>query len=926
MKRFAMMVFAVLAIAIAAMAQSAIHVCRTDGSIITVADSTIRGMEWVNVDSQGVAHANYVMLVIRTDTDTLRLPLTAIDSISFKPMIGTIAVTTVTAPSVAYNGATLAGSVTGVYDQNVTAIGMIYGTMAELSATVGTKAASGSTANGGYTVAVGGLSSGTEYYYRAYVEVDSTAYLYGEVKSFTTAEYESVDLGLSVKWAACNVGTTSPEGYGSLYAWGETSAKDYEFNQDNYKYYSSGGYTDIGSDISGTDCDAARANWGGHWRMPTSAEMQELCDSCTWTWTTQNEINGMKVTGKNGNSIFLPAAGSIKGILMGAKGMIGEYWSGTLSASSDAAIDLLLRKDGSHSWNNNTARYAGLSIRPIFEIITASTDSVTAIYPTGATLAGSVASNSKSTLSMGMIYGTASTLSAASGTKVAGDSTVNGSYTVDLRTLSASTTYYYRAYALRGNEYIYGEVKSFTTPAYDAVGDAIDLGLSVKWASCNVGATEPEEYGGLYSWGETMEKTDYSLAAYKYYNGSYTDIGSNISGTEYDVARARWGTFWRMPTKAEYQELIDSCTWAWTTQNGVNGMKVTGKNGNSIFLPAAGEVYTNNAKAHRNTDIDLWTSNILSTDSMCANSVHYASGVYDMIFYKLRYIGLSVRPVADVDFDEDSVEIRATRTVIKGALLNVNNANGLTMGVIYGTSADLKAACRTVGDLNLSYGIYFYSVNLRELKPSTTYYYRCYVVMGNGYYYDVVRSFTTKAEPIGEAIDLGLSVKWASCNVSASAPEDYGGYYAWGETEEKDEYSQSNYKYFADGSYVDIGNEISGTEYDVARAKWGGNWRLPTKAEQQELIDSCTWTWTAQNGVNGYKVAGKNGNSIFLPAAGNRNGTAVNYVGGDGYYWSGTLGEFSANHAYHLLLDDSGANGVYYNYRHSGFSVRPVVK
>jgi hypothetical protein len=222
--------------------------------------------------------------------------------------------------------------------------------------------------------------------------------------------------------------------------------------------------------------------------------------------------------------------------------------------------------------------------------------------------------------------------------------------------------------------------------------------------------------------------------------------------------------------------------------------------------------------------------------------------------------------------------------------------------------------------------IYFYSVNLRELKPSTTYYYRCYVVMGNGYYYDVVRSFTTKAEPIGEAIDLGLSVKWASCNVGASAPEDYGGYYAWGETEEKDEYSQSNYKYFAGGSYVDIGNEISGTEYDVARAKWGGNWRLPTKAECQELTDSCTWAWTTQNGVNGYKVAGKNGNSIFLPAAGSRDGTAVNYVGGDGYYWSGTLCEFNANHAYHLLLDDHGGRSVNYYYRVYGFSVRPVVK
>jgi hypothetical protein len=419
MKRFAMMVFAVLAIAIAAMAQSAIHVCRTDGSIITLADSTIRGMEWVNVDSQGVAHANYVMLVIRTDTDTLRLPLTAIDSISFKPMIEAIAVTTVTAPSVAYNGATLAGSVTGVYDQNVTAIGMIYGTMAELSATVGTKAASGSTANGDYTVAIGGLSSGTEYYYRAYVEVDSTAYLYGEVKSFTTAEYESVDLGLSVKWAACNVGTTSPEGYGSLYAWGETSAKD-GFTQSNYKYYSSGGYTDIGSDISGTDCDAARANWGDHWRMPTSAEMQELCDSCTWTWIYQNSVAGMKVTGKNGNSIFLPAAGSKMDISFGIQGRVGEYWSSTVASTSGAASKLLFNLNGDHLSSGNSARYAGLSIRPVrdLEVIT---DTVTAVYTTGATLAGSVAGNSKSTLSMGMIYGTTvPTLSAASGTKVAG--------------------------------------------------------------------------------------------------------------------------------------------------------------------------------------------------------------------------------------------------------------------------------------------------------------------------------------------------------------------------------------------------------------------------------------------------------------------------------------------------------------------------
>jgi hypothetical protein len=910
MKRFAMMVFAVLAIAIAAMAQSAIHVCRTDGSIITVADSTIRGMEWVNVDSQGVAHANYVMLVIRTDTDTLRLPLTAIDSISFKPMIEAIAVTTVTAPSVAYNGATLAGSVTGVYDQNVTAIGMIYGTMAELSATVGTKAASGSTANGDYTVAIGGLSSGTEYYYRAYVEVGSTVYLYGEVKSFTTAEYESVDLGLSVKWAACNVGTTSPEGNGSLYAWGETSAKD-GFTQSNYKYYSSGGYTDIGTDISGTDCDAARANWGDHWRMPTSAEMQELCDSCTWTWIYQNSVAGMKVTGKNGNSIFLPAAGSKMDISFGIQGRVGEYWSSTVASTSGAASKLLFNLNGDHLSSGNSARYAGLSIRPIFEIITASTDSVTAIYPTGATLAGSVAGNSKSTISMGMIYGTASTLSAASGTKVASSRTSYGTYTVDLRTLSASTTYYYRAYALRENEYIYGEVKSFTTPAYDAAGDAIDLGLSVRWANCNVGAASPEGYGGYYGWADpTGTKTSKNLNDYPSANPP-----SSISGTEYDMARAKWGGIWRLPTKAEQQELIDSCTWTLTTQNGVKGYKVTGKNGNSIFLPAAG-YRIGPGMADVGKFCNYWSGTLV--DSFPDNACDFNSYSGPLVGNDYRFIGFSVRPVILISAVTDSAsDIMPVSVTLTGTVIGTSAPHDtISCGMFYSTqSAGVKSGTKIASN---SSGDGTFSLTLYGLLVNTTYYYCAYLMIDSTYYYGEVKSFTTKD---CEAVDLGLSVKWASCNVGATKPEEYGGYYGWADptgtktSTNVDDYPSANPP-----------SEISGTEYDIARAKWGGNWRLPTQADVQELISSCTWTLTTQNGVNGYKVTGTNGNSIFLPAAGYRDGTGLYGVGTYGSYWSGTLCGSIATNAYNLGFGNGGSHVVSNFDRDFGFTVRPVVK
>ena len=92
----------------------------------------------------------------------------------------------------------------------------------------------------------------------------------------------------------------------------------------------------------------------------------------------------------------------------------------------------------------------------------------------------------------------------------------------------------------------------------------VDLGLSVCWAGWNVGASSPEEYGDYYAWGETIDKSDYTEDSYQYYNGSdYVNIGSNISGTRYDVARAQWGGSWRMPTNAEFEELINRCTWTW---------------------------------------------------------------------------------------------------------------------------------------------------------------------------------------------------------------------------------------------------------------------------------------------------------------------------------------------------------------------------
>ena len=195
--------------------------------------------------------------------------------------------------------------------------------------------------------------------------------------------------------------------------------------------------------------------------------------------------------------------------------------------------------------------------------------------------------------------------------------------------------------------------------------------------------------------------------------------------------------------------------------------------------------------------------------------------------------------------------------------------------------------------------------------------------MDGQYTYGDVRSFTTekKKDEItpGQMVDLGLSVKWAGWNVGASRPEEYGGYYAWGELHEKSNYIGSTYQW--DGIF--IGGTISGTQYDVARAQWGDSWRMPTLAECQELVNKCTWTWMIYNGVAGQKVTGPNGNSIFLPAAGERYGMGVFQPGWYGFYWSGVYGERYSGAACYLYFD---LGNVYWTHHASyrGLSVRPV--
>lgn len=180
-----------------------------------------------------------------------------------------------------------------------------------------------------------------------------------------------------------------------------------------------------------------------------------------------------------------------------------------------------------------------------------------------------------------------------------------------------------------------------------------------------------------------------------------------------------------------------------------------------------------------------------------------------------------------------------------------------------------------------------------------------------------------------QEVNLGLpsGTIWAAWNVGASSPEQYGGYYAWGEIEEKSSYDKYSYKYYnrQTGYCTYIGTNISGTQYDVARRRWGGSWRMPTKLEFDELTTMCTWKWYQYKGVNGYKITGPNGNSIFLPAAGTCDGTSLSYDGVCGYCWSASL--YDDGHGYgawYLGFHDRIYGNRDYCSRAYGHTVRPV--
>ena len=338
--------------------------------------------------------------------------------------------------------------------------------------------------------------------------------------------------------------------------------------------------------------------------------------------------------------------------------VIESRYAGTIDGL-EAGTTYYLRYEISNRWYSTIIAEISEFTTVPYTTPAISTTSPSEITYNSAIMGGKIVDNGGLTITgCGIVYRKSSNPTIDNGTKVESN-IIKETYTCTLTNLDFATTYYARAYAINEAGIAYGEEVRFTTLTvpFENGHEYVDLGLSVKWATMNVGAKTPEEYGDYFAWGETTTKSTYNWSTYKYCNGSSSTLTKYNIKSSYgtvdnktkldlsdDAARANWGGSWRMPTDAEITELINNCTWIWTTQNGKNGYKFTSKkNGNSIFFSAAGDRggslynYAGSYGFYWSSSLD--TANPNYAYYLDFNSSHAGWYSYD------RYYGRPVRPV-----------------------------------------------------------------------------------------------------------------------------------------------------------------------------------------------------------------------------------------------------------------------------------------
>ena len=882
----------------------------------------------------------------------------------------TMAAMTITADStnwqVGMDQARLCGTVTGIPEtaKSTVDIGFVVGTTPDVEfADADAVIVCDSTVNNKFVCEFTNMQY-KQYYYRAFVR-QGGRHFFSDPKMLGL---EFVDLGLpsGLRWANINVGSQTPSDNGDYYAWGETKPhanKNYTLSNYDPMSDGKGAYDNIGTDINGTLYDAAQVNWQGPWRMPTKADVQELYDNCTATLKT---LNGAYVwefkSNINNRVIYLPGAGYYRydyngGHLNENNGKRAILWTSTAHESeSKYAYYYSSGYDNSEikslgGWYRNS----GMPVRPVarynytlddHSMIQMTTDGVDWEVGQGtATLHGYLLGlryNSLATES-GIAYSTehisdnaddntpgVEFLSTNNG-EIA--NVASGNFTVIQPVVKPNTVYYYRAYVVVNGKYYYANEREFGRRMVKLFNDS-----DILWSNINMGASSVDDRGDFYAWGETETKNEFTKANY-----TYTGKMEDISGSNNDVAHVKWGGIWRMPTRDDLQELLTRCTWTEVTKYGQPMYKVVGQTGDSIFIIKSGSISGTTASG-KNTHANIWTSNLDVTAGVDSEEA-YGSNFYQnarSIDAVQRYIGYAVRPVvkythelADetkiyLTTDSTSWQVGVSNPRLVGSVSGLVSEEDVTRGFVVGYKDYIDVTTPDMTDTEHVINITTTTVDdnnsaifrcTTTYDKDTTYYYRAYVKVGDDYYFGNVRRYGL------ELVDMGHGIKWASLNVGAQISSDAGNRYAWGETTVKSNYSQGSYRYYSSG-YENIGSDISATNYDAAKANWGGTWRMPTLSELNALLNTTdyTWTWTTVDGVAGYQVTsqveGTVGNSIFLPAAGYQDGSYYYEPGAGCYYWTSSLYNDGNSNYLHGTSTTHAVDTEFLRYR--GLAVRPV--
>lgn len=711
--------------------------------------------------------------------------------------------------------------------------------------------------------------------------IDQVSFVPEEV-AVANAAGQQVTLG-DLKWADRNLEATQGEKLLRLAGWGDTSMTNLS---KKLEYFPIANPT---AGIASSNYDVASHKWGSGWRLPTKDELEALLAASTRKWINRHDSVGCMLT-VGTDSIFLPALGYREGETVTGAGVEAWIWSGTLGTTSTDNAFALKLSEGADPQLTEVPRYRGCAIRPVAgRIRVPVTVTETTVTPdkTTAKVVATLGGDKDDVTLIGISY--AKTKASLTHGDSNDDShqvttTIADQVTFNFTGLDMNTTYYALVYVKTNDgSYTNGDTLTFKTLARFPEPDYVDLGLpsGVRWAKWNMGSSSeldiPNTTYSRFGWGDpTGEVDSASPSAYAAYSWGGYQNKKDISGSEYDIASVQWGKKWRIPTPDDFTEISETSgyttweygNWADSQGNGYPAWKVTSVKypDRYIFFPAAGLITTSGVQKQVRDYAYYWTS--------CDNGygvARYAELIRDASFIPGDYgLQIPIRPV-------------------------------------YGKPGEFSSGVDPVTPIDPD-----------PIDPEPT----------------------EPEKPVaGTAVDFGLpsGTLWADRNVGALSAEDYGEYIQWGDSIERDNCDITHYIYRDvndTNGFTYLGTSenhwdvysIGGTEYDAARYRWGGSWKMPNRTQVNELRDECTWTWSARNGVWGYEVS-RNGKSIFLPAGGYKTGGSVVSAGTLGFYWTENLDnsiENYFNRNIRILSISESKHQISYKPRYQGVNIRPV--